>query len=65
MGESNIRRLFERLDQINARLSCLEGVVAALTRAAEKPQAEDKKWLQWLVGALIGIIGTLVGGLAR
>ena len=46
MSEAAIRRLFERLDNINERLSRLEG------RAGLN---------EWIIRALIGIIAALTG----
>ena len=68
MADSDIRRIFKRLDGISERLSRLEGICKARqycpggTRPAD---GGDRKWLQWLVGALIGIIGTLIGGASK
>jgi len=68
MSESNIRRIFERLDGIGERLSRLEGICKARQfcpeRGADAPHG-DKKWLQWLVGALISLIGALIGSMGR
>lgn len=70
MGNADIRRIFERLDGIGERLSRLEGIckargvcpVAAKQVVIKNGGAKsDKNWLQWLVGALISIIGALVG----
>lgn len=64
MGNSDVRRIFERLDGIGERLSLLEGICKARRFCPTVPgnrSTSDKKWLQWLVGALISIIGALVG----
>lgn len=71
MGNTDIRRIFERLDGIGERLSRLEGICKArgVCPVAAKQVViknsgsakNDKNWLQWLVGALISIIGALVG----
>lgn len=64
MSEQAIARIFERLDGISDRLSRLEGICRARQFCPEEGRHHDhgdKKWLQWLVGALIGIIGSLVG----
>ena len=68
MGDSDVRRIFARLDGISDRLSRLEGICKArqyCPGTAKPSDGGDKKWLQWLVGALIGIIGTLIGGAAK
>lgn len=79
MGEAHVKRIFERLDGIGERLSRLEGICASRTVCpvqvvAAKPSAgesressapSERKWLQWLVGSLITIIGTLVGALCK
>lgn len=63
-----MRRIFERLDGISDRLSRLEGICRARQFCPERTAAEphgDRKWLQWLVGALISLIGALIGALGR
>jgi len=49
-------------------LSRLEGICKARQfcpeRGADAPHG-DKKWLQWLVGALISLIGALIGSMGR
>jgi hypothetical protein len=67
MGESNIRRIFERLDNIQSDVSEIKGLCCEREKRicnlekCDRQEGADKKWLQWLVGALIGIIGSLVG----
>jgi len=68
MGESNIQRIFERLDGIGERLSRLEGICKARQYCPERGAGEphdDKKWLQWLVGALISLIGAFIGSMGK
>lgn len=68
MGEATVARIFERLDGISDRLSRLEGICKARQFCPERTAAEphgDKKWLQWLVGALISLIGALIGGMGK
>lgn len=68
MSEAALRRLFERLDGISDRLSRLEGICKARQFCPERADAEprgDRKWLQWLVGALISLIGALIGAMGK
>jgi len=68
MSESNMCRIFERLDGIGERLSRLEGICKARQFCPERGTVEphgDKKWLQWLVGALISLIGALIGSMGK
>ena len=72
MAESDLRRIFTRLDGIGERLSRLEGICKARQYCPERGEGGrrasdggDRKWLQWLVGALISIIGALIGGMTK
>lgn len=67
MGKDVISRIFSRLDEIQSDLSEIKGMCGEREKricnleSCEFRGSGDKKWLQWLVGALIGIIGSLVG----
>ena len=67
MGKDVISRIFSRLDEIQSDLSEIKGMCGEREKricnleSYEFRGSGDKKWLQWLVGALIGIIGSLVG----
>lgn len=68
MSESNMRRIFERLDKIQSDVSEIKGLcgerekrLCNLENCEREEGKGEKKWFQWLVGALIGIIGSLVG----
>lgn len=68
MGEAAVARIFERLDGISDRLSRLEGICKTRQFCPDRATGDahgDRKWLQWLVGALISLIGALIGALGR
>ena len=66
MSEAAMRRLFERLDGISDRLSRLEGICKARQFCPDRTEPHgDRKWLQWLVGALISLIGALIGAMGK